>query len=61
MGAWKGVTWPAMLEMWTIDLRGGFLWASFRLEEEGEEEERKWEIASWVVRIGWVRLMSRLA
>lgn len=64
MGAWSGVTWPAMLEMWTIDLREGFLWASFCLEEEEEEEEeeeRKWEIASWVVRIGWVRLMSRLA
>ena len=41
-----------MLEMWTIDL-GDEL---FLLEDE-----RKWEMASWVVRIGWVRLMSRMA
>ena len=41
-----------MLEMRTIDFGEDF----FSLEEV-----RKWEMASWVVRIGWVRLMSRLA
>ncbi len=35
-----------MLEMWTIDLGEGALFL------EGGEEERKWEMASWVVRIG---------
>ena len=50
------MTWPAMLEMWTIDFgEEGFLFLLV------EEEERKWEMASWVVRIGWVRLMSREA
>ena len=39
-----------MLEMWIIDLGEGFLLVL--LEEEGEEGERKWEMASWVVRIG---------
>lgn len=28
-------------------------------EEEGERAERKWEMASWVVRIGCVRFMDR--
>lgn len=44
-----------MLDMWTIDFGGGFV---LLLEDE---EERKWEMASWVVRIGWTRLMSRVA
>lgn len=47
-----------MLEMWTIDFGEDF---SLLEEEEEEEDERKWEMASWVVRIGWVRLMSRMA
>lgn len=29
--------------------------------EEGARAERKWEMASWVVRIGCVRFMDRLA
>ena len=36
----------------------------FAAETGGEEErrgERKWEIASWVVRMGWVKLMAREA
>lgn len=62
MGWGRGVTWPAMEEMWRIDFggRGGGLGVvvvgGFLLGEE----ERKWERASWVVRIGWVRLMSRV-
>lgn len=35
----------------------GFL----KVEGEGEGQERKCERASWVVRIGCVRLISRLA
>lgn len=47
-----------MLEMWTIDFGEGlFLLLLLLLLED----ERKWEMASWVVRIGWTRLMSRLA
>ena len=66
MGTGRGVSWPAMLEMWTIDFGEGgsfFLFVLFLEEEEEEDddEERKWEMASWVVRIGWTRLMSRLA
>ena len=44
-----------MLEIWIIDLGEssgvGFLFL----------EERKWARASWVARIGCVRLMSRMA
>ena len=57
MGTAKGVTWPAMEEMWIIAL--GFD------AETGDEDkargERKWEIASWVVRMGWARFMAREA
>lgn len=59
MGAARGVSWPAMLEMWIMDFLFGGVVVVVLLEEE--EEERKCEMASWVVRIGCVRLMSRLA
>lgn len=54
MGAGSGVTWPAMLEMWMTDF------GERCLDDEDDVcvEERKWARASWVVRIGWVRLMS---
>ena len=62
MGAGSGVRWPAMLEMWMMDLgEGGGGGGGLVVEGEREEEERKWEMASWVVRIGCVRLMSRMA
>ena len=52
------MTWPAMEEMWIMAL-------GFDVETGDEEEEdggeRKWEIASWVVRIGWDRFIAREA
>ena len=44
------MTWPAMEEMWMTAF--GF-WA-----ETAGEEERKWDMASWVVRMGWIRFME---
>lgn len=59
----KGVTCPAIEEMWMIALVG--VWVLTGEEESSEEEggrsERKWERASWVVRIGCVRFMDRVA
>jgi hypothetical protein len=49
---------PAILEMWTIRL--GLLVLTLPvLEVEDGFNQRL--MASWVVRIGWVRLMSRQA
>ena len=47
-----------MEEMWRIAFggRGAVGGVEFLLGEG----ERKWERASWVVRIGWVRFMSRV-
>ena len=53
IGACIGVTWPAMLETWTMDF-GEFSVLVL-------ESDRKCEIANWVVRIGWVRLISTFA
>lgn len=57
MGPGRGDVWPAMEEMWRIDFGGRGLLV---LVESLGEWERKWERASWVVRIGWVRFMSRM-
>jgi hypothetical protein len=54
MGVAKPGAWPAMLEMWTRRL--GLLGLALAVLARSQ-----WEMASWEVRIGWVRLMSRRA
>ena len=61
MGAGRGVVCPAMEEMWRIDFGGLGFGVVVVVESFLGEWERKWERASWVVRIGWVRFMSRRA
>lgn len=53
-GTAKADTCPATLEMWTMRF-------GFEGEACGGEEESQRVSASWVVRIGWVMLMSRVA
>jgi hypothetical protein len=49
---------PAILEMWTIRL--GLLVLALPVLDVGDGFNQR-DMASWVVRIGWVRLMSRQA
>ena len=53
-----------MEEMWRIDFGGrgakGVVVVVGVFEGLLGEGERKWERASWVVRIGWMRFMSRV-
>lgn len=57
-GVVKLGVWPAMLLMWTTRL--GFVGLTLPARElAGGFSQR--EMASWVVRMGWVMLMSRVA
>ena len=43
MGAWKGVSWPAMLEMWMIDLGEERVLSCVGVVEEKVDEEEEEE------------------